>query len=251
MNRVAKGGPITFICHNVLPHERRALDPCLTRGVLRWGDQCIVQSDEEARLLRSLLPEARIKIQPHPLYDFFSHQRIPQPEARRKLNLPAAGLVFLFFGIVRRYKGLLELLEWWPAIRSEWGRAVLFIAGEFWDSRELYLARIKALGIEDSVVIDDRYIPNEELGIHFSAADVVLAPYLRKTGSGVAQMARGFGKPVVTGRGDTGSEQGILAEIRKALLHRLPNATGGEAVRDYPEEPAANWPDLVRLICGP
>ena len=252
LNHLLGDSPITFICHNVLPHERHAVDPWLTRLGLRWGNQFIVQSSDEAQLLRSLRPRAKIKILPHPVYDFSSHHRIPQPEARRKLNLPKDGLVFLFFGIVRKYKGLMELLELWPVIRSELGKAILVIAGEFWEAKGLYLTRIKELGLEGAVVIDDRYIPNEELGIYFSAADAVLAPYLQTTGSGVAQIARGFGKPVVTrpvGSSPGKVDRQILVEIRKALCGSQRSAAGGEAARGPLEEPTSTWPDLVRLIC--
>jgi D-inositol-3-phosphate glycosyltransferase len=48
------------------------------------------------------------------------------------------------------------------------------------------------------VIIEDRYIPNEEVAIYFSAADALVAPYRRATGSGVVQMARGLGVPVIT-----------------------------------------------------
>ncbi len=47
-------------------------------------------------------------------------------------------------------------------------------------------------------MIDDRYIPNEEIPYYFGAADLVVAPYRRVTGSGVVQMAIGFGVPLVT-----------------------------------------------------
>lgn len=189
---------LVIICHNVLPHEVRWWDRWLARLALRWGTRFIVQSVEEKRKLQTLIPSAKVDIVPHPVYDMFAEQRIAKEEARRQLGLPLDASVLLFFGVVRKYKGLQDLLAALPEIRDHLGRVILVVAGEFWDDKQPYLAMIERLGIQDSVRIDDRYIPNEEVGVYFSAADVLVAPYRRVTGSGVLQLARGLGMPVVT-----------------------------------------------------
>ena len=71
------------------------------------------------------------------------------------------------------------------------------VAGEFWEKKKEYQAEIERLGIQDCVRIDDRYIPNEEVSLYFSAADLMVAPYLWGTSSGVVKMALGFGLPVI------------------------------------------------------
>lgn len=189
--------PLVFICHNVLPHEAHWWDYWLTRMALWWGTRFIVQSAAEKQRLLGLFPNASVDFAPHPIYDMFAEQMMPKEEARRLLGLPIGVPVLLFFGMVREYKGLQDLLAAMPEIRTQLNGVVLFIAGEFWDDKQPYLEMIERLGIRDSVVIDDRYIPNEEVGTIFSAVDVLVAPYRRATGSGVVQMARGFGLPVV------------------------------------------------------
>jgi hypothetical protein len=49
---------------------------------------------------------------------------------------------------------------------------ILLISGEIWGSKQEYLDQVQELGIADQVIFDDRYIPNEEVGVLFSAADV-------------------------------------------------------------------------------
>jgi glycosyltransferase involved in cell wall biosynthesis len=127
----------------------------------------------------------------------FSSQRIPQVEARRKLQLPGEGPVLLFFGIVRPYKGLEYLLE---AIRRSALQGVnpyLIVAGEFWEQKQHYLEIIERLELKDRVRLDNRYIPDEEVADYFSAADLFVAPYVQGTQSGSAHLALGFGLPVV------------------------------------------------------
>jgi glycosyltransferase involved in cell wall biosynthesis len=48
------------------------------------------------------------------------------------------------------------------------------------------------------VIIVDKYIPNEEVGLYFSAADVVVLPYISASQSGIIQIAYGFNRPVIT-----------------------------------------------------
>jgi glycosyltransferase involved in cell wall biosynthesis len=98
---------------------------------------------------------------------------------------------------VRPYKGLRYLLEALPEVLEQVSLH-LVIAGEFWEDKEDYLEMIRQLGIGQAVTIFDRYVPNEETGNLFGAADVVVLPYAQVTQSGVVQMAFGFGKPVIT-----------------------------------------------------
>ncbi|NLE43619.1 MAG: glycosyltransferase [Chloroflexi bacterium] len=188
---------LVIICHNVLPHERSPWDVPLARAVLRLGTRFVVQSEEQARELTALQPGAEVTVVLHPVYDMFADDRLSKESAREHLGLPLAAPVLLFFGMVREYKGLADILVALPRIRESLSAVVLLIAGEFWKDKSDYLDLIKRLGIEDAVRIDDRYIPNEEVAIFFSAADVLVAPYREATGSGVLQMARGMGLPVI------------------------------------------------------
>jgi glycosyltransferase involved in cell wall biosynthesis len=198
LNRFFLQRPLTIICHNVLPHELHWWDSLLTRAVLQWGDRFVVQSAEEKRQLLSLVPGAKTAIIPLPVFDMFANQRISQKESRKRLGLPMDVPVLLFFGIVREYKGLKDLLASLPKVRMQLGKVILIVAGEFWEDKRPYLEMIERMRIRDSVIVEDRYILNEELPLYFSAADVLVAPYRRVTGSAVLQMARGFGIPVVT-----------------------------------------------------
>lgn len=190
--------PLVFICHNVLPHEASTRDRWLTRLALHHGTHFIVQSDDESRTLLQLLPESRTKVVPHPVYDMLAGSVVTRAEARAKLGLAADAKLVLFFGLVREYKGLADLVDAIPQVAREIDSVFLLVAGEFWEAREGYLQRINELGIQSRIRIDDHYIPNEEVPLYFGAADVVVAPHRRATGSGVVQMAIGFGTPLVT-----------------------------------------------------
>lgn len=192
--------PLVIVCHNVLPHETRWWDTYLARLVLSRATRLIVQSKSEMKRLLSLLPKAEVDIVSHPVYDMFADQSMSKKQARRQLGLSPDIPILLFFGIVREYKGLQDLLAALPRIEAQLGGTRLVVAGEFWEDKLSYERLIERLGIGDLVILEDRYIRNEEVPVYFSAADVLVAPYRETTGSGAVQMALGFGCPVITTR---------------------------------------------------
>jgi glycosyltransferase involved in cell wall biosynthesis len=74
---------------------------------------------------------------------------------------------------------------------------ILLVAGEIWGDKLAYREQINRLGLSDCVYLDDRYVPDEEVAVMFSAADMLVAPYVDGTQSGAAELALGFGLPLV------------------------------------------------------
>jgi len=194
-----------FLCHHIIPPESGLFDWFLARRILWRGHAFIVMSEEDFALLRRALPWARIKGITHPPYDVFSRTPISRDVARARLGIGAEP-VLLFFGFVRRYKGLRYLLQALPAVRKEIPVRLL-VVGEFWEEERPYRERIEQLGLQKAVQIHNTYVPNHELAVFFSAADVVVLPYLEATQSGVAQIALGFEKPMI------GTAVGGMADV--------------------------------------
>jgi glycosyltransferase involved in cell wall biosynthesis len=185
---------IAYLCHNVMPHETSPVDRALIKLGLGRADAFLVQSEEDRSRLLRVVRNAKVAVNPHPIYDVFNRGRYTKERAREELGV--SGRVLLFFGYVRPYKGVGVLLDAFAEIvrRME---AVLFVVGEIYEGRERYAALVKQLGIENRVRMIDRYVANEEVEKYFAAADLVVLPYLSATQSGVVQVAYGFDKPVV------------------------------------------------------
>jgi len=184
-----------FLLDNVIPHERRIGDLAMTRYALAPVDTFVAQSKSVAEDLRRFRPEAPLWQVPHPVYSIFGDA--PGREAARARLGVRAREVALFFGFIRRYKGLLTLLEAVARIPADRDFQLL-VGGEFYEDPAPYRAAIAELGLAERVVLHDRYIPNEEVGEFFSAANVVVLPYLSATQSGIAQIAFHYDRPVIT-----------------------------------------------------
>lgn len=187
-----------FICDNIISHETIPGETIITRIVLRLVDYFIVQSDSVKNDLIRLHPKANYKEVAHPLYDVFCSKSFIPEACRSGLNVPQNVPVILFFGFVKPYKGLIYLIRAIPYVLQKLPNAKFIIAGEFYDDRESYVNEIETLRVQDAIRLYEDYIANEEVGRFFTAADIVVLPYVSATQSGIVQIAYSFNKPVIT-----------------------------------------------------
>jgi glycosyltransferase involved in cell wall biosynthesis len=229
--RLKKRGVRTIgVVHNALPHERRPGDRALTRYVLSSFDELIVMSDSVEADIHELGVSALIQRVPHPTYDHFGAS-VSKREAREALGLDPDAPIFLFFGFVRRYKGLHVLLDAMPRVFESLPDARLLVAGEFYAEEAALRAQAAPLG--DAVRFDASYIADEAVARYFCAADAVVQPYISATQSGVAKIAFHFGRPVIT------TDVGGLAES-------VPDGVAGLVVP--PEDPSALADAMIRFV---
>lgn len=132
-----------------------------------------VTSTAEAEALKKTMPDADVKQNFHPTYEVFHSASIAKEDARRQLNIE--GNTVLFFGFVRPYKGMKYLIDAMPMIIKHIDISLL-IVGKFWNEKEEYRKQIEDLGVKENIRMIDRYVPNEEVAIYFSAADVMVCP---------------------------------------------------------------------------
>jgi len=187
---------IVCIADNVIPHEKRPGDELFTRYFLKPVDSFITMSRKVLNDLEKFKVAKPVQLVPHPLYDNFG-EAIPMRDARKKLGLNDSEFVLLFFGFIRKYKGLDLLIKAMPDIVEVIPSVKLVIAGEFYDEKEQYLDLIKALNIGGSVLLKTEFIPDHEIRNYFCAADVVVQPYKNATQSGVTPLAYHYGVPMI------------------------------------------------------
>jgi glycosyltransferase involved in cell wall biosynthesis len=196
---------IMVICDNIIPHEERLLDTRLTKRFFGFIDSFIVLSKKVENELLSFVPEAKYKYSPHPIYSIFNNT-LSKEQAKAELKL-ATKKVLLFFGLIREYKGLDILINAMEKIKTELEDYTLLIVGECYENENKYTELIKKAGITDNVKCHYSFIPDNEVGKYFSAADVVVLPYKTASQSGIVQIAYHFDTPVIV------SNVGGLPEI--------------------------------------
>lgn len=198
LRRVRKNKHTRIICiaDNIIPHEKRPGDQPFTRYFIKSCDGFIIMSQKVLNDLTSFKNTKPVKLVQHPLYDNFG-EIVSQTTSREKLNIPADQKLILFFGFIRKYKGLDLLLQAMadPRIRKEGIR--LLVAGEFYEDETGYRELIQRLQIEDLLLLHTDFIPDQDVKFYLSAADAVIQPYRNATQSGVTPLAYHFEVPMV------------------------------------------------------
>lgn len=198
--RIAKSNhhrKIITIADNVIPHEKRFGDTAFTKYFVKPIDAFITMSEKVMNDLKTFSQKPAQQVI-HPLYDNFG-EKVDKHEARKHLGLDANEKIILFFGFIRKYKGLDLLLEAMAAIHSknEIRNTKLLIAGEFYEDRKFYDDLIEKLGISNSLVLRTEFIADSEVKYYLSASDFVIQPYRNATQSGVTPLAYHFEKPML------------------------------------------------------
>ncbi|HRF80014.1 MAG TPA: glycosyltransferase [Flavobacteriales bacterium] len=289
---------ILFDLHFVAAKEQSSLDARLTRMALRHGHSFIVHAYKTAEELKALFPDRSFDLTLdgkravgsqqlavgnastanyqlptgnyshsilklyHPIYSLFK----PDPSFDKEAWKAQHGLrkhVFLFFGFIRKYKGLHYCIEAFAELAKQRDDVSLMIVGErFWQTvdqsklstklknavfgtvKKLFLkkaddernydplALVETLGLEDRTLVVDRFIPNEEVPPYFQAADTIVLFYETATPSGVESLSYNFKLPAVATRVGhfpetiTDGFNGYLAEPRNiADMVRVMNAS--------------------------
>lgn len=207
---VAKDKDIRIIgfVDNALPHEKRIGDHNLTRYFVKPMQSFIAMSEKVVRDLKTFT-QRPIQLIPHPLYDNFGKKE-DKIQARRHLGLPEEGTILLFFGFIRKYKGLDMLIQ--ALEHTDMRHKHLVIAGEYYADEEEIKALIQKSSVQGSIIEHTHFIKNEEVRWYFSAADIVIQPYRNATQSGVTPLAYHFEIPMIVT--DVG---GLKEQVPQAL----------------------------------
>ena len=236
---------IIFDLHFVVPKENSNLDTYFTKMGLETANCFIVHSLKTYDELSSLFRKKDIKLSYdgvrhdneitalklyHPIYDMF----VPDPDFDKEKFKKENGLkehVFLFFGFIRKYKGLHQAIEAFAKLSEKRDDVSLLICGEsFWNTldsnklstkikeatfgvlKKLFLKKeddeqdyrpldlIQSLKIEDNVMLVNKFVANEDVPQYFQVADSVVLFYLTATPSGIESISYNFEMPILATR---------------------------------------------------
>ena len=234
---------VFFDLHFVIQKEGSALDNAFTKKGIKHADSYIVHAYKTADELKTLFPDKEFELIErgeeikgngikvlklyHPVYDMFA----PDPDfdvVKAKGEMKLNKYVFLFFGFIRKYKGLHNVIKAFSKVAEQRDDVSLLIVGEsFWntlDSKKLStriknatfglakklflkkqddegdynpLALIEELNLTNKVFVDNEFVPNEEVHKYFQVSDNIMLFYLTATPSGIESIAYNFKMPML------------------------------------------------------
>jgi len=231
------GVRLVWTVHNIRDHdsEDERFEVFFSAVLARLADVVIAHCDRARHEIVSrfrIRRASRVHLIPHGGFADFFPNHIPRAAARNALGIAGDRSVFLFLGLIRPYKGVLELIDAFKALKRE--DASLIIAGK--PMRPDWEEEIRAACAgEPEIMLRPGFVPHESFQLYMNAADVVVTPYLNVLTSGSVMTAMSFGKPVVApalgcipeALGDRGgflyppdARDGLLGALRAALCAR-------------------------------
>jgi glycosyltransferase involved in cell wall biosynthesis len=241
--RIKKAGiECLFDLHFVVPKENSKIDAKFTKMGLKHASSFIVHALKTHEELKSLFPDKKFQLTYdgkrdkdatdkfsiklyHPVYDLFQ----PNPEfdvAKFKADNNLKKYVFLYFGFIRKYKGLHNVIDSFKILSDKRDDVSLIICGEsFWNTldnskfstkvKNVLFAKAAFLkkeddeknynplelldkhNLRDNVMLVNEFVANEEVHKYFQVSDCGLLFYLTATPSGVESLNYNFKLPVI------------------------------------------------------
>jgi beta-1,4-mannosyltransferase len=199
------GYGIVWTAHNIKSHESRVIKDWTARFFLAHLSNAIITHGESIKneIEKKFRVQDKVFVIPHGNYIDRYPNAVGRNESRKRLNMPDDTLIYLYFGLVRGYKGLENLVESFERVE---GNTMLLIVGMPFDDK----IRDKLETItknNEKIRLYLKYIPDEDVQVFFNAADVVVLPFTEITSSGSLLLAMSFGKPVIS------VKKGVIPEI--------------------------------------
>jgi glycosyltransferase involved in cell wall biosynthesis len=256
--RIAKWNKHTkviSIVDNMIPHERRIGDKLFTQYFANAIDGFLTMSAKVSKDVR-IFSHKPIVLSPHPIFDHFG-ESITKENARNLLNLPPTDKIILFFGFIRKYKGLDLLLKAMATPLLKTSGIKLLVVGEFYEDPAPYKTLINKLGLTEMVILHNEFVPDAEVKKYVCSADFIIQPYINATQSGVTPLAYHFEKPMlvtnVGGLADTvpNNKVGIVVEpnvdaIAQGIAKLYENGASYYIPNIIEEKKKYSWETMVR-----
>ncbi len=211
---------VVSIVDNMIPHEKHFYDTILSKYFVKPVDAFVAMSQSVKNDVLKFSQKPCV-LSPHPMFDNFGAP-VLREKAVQNMNLSSDFRYILYFGFIRRYKGLDLLLEAFADERLKKYPVKLIVSGEFYEDSKPYFDLIEKYNLQDRIVLRTDFVPDNEVANYFCSADLVTLPYRDATQSGVTQIAYYFAKPMLV------TNVGGLSEL-------VPDGKSGYVVTPNPQ----------------
>jgi beta-1,4-mannosyltransferase len=194
------GVKLVWTVHNQVSHNTPypRLEQWLQQRVLKLANGIVVHHKIASEIISKTyqVEQSKLAIIPHGHYRSIYREAIDSKTARERLALPITGKVYLHLGMLKPYKGIETLLQVWHDHHADFSEHTLLIAGKALDENYGVSLAQQAAAVS-GVILQNQFIPNENIHLYFSAADVVVLPFSQILTSGSLILAMSFGKPTI------------------------------------------------------
>jgi beta-1,4-mannosyltransferase len=192
------GYKVVWTVHNLYPHESAhfSLDRLVRLALTHLATAVITHCHHARSLVQQHFHRSEnLFVIPHGHFIDAYPNTLSRAAARQQLGIGDDHFVYLFFGNVRPYKGLDQLLETFLALPGE-ANTLLLAAKVYNEYGDRFVAQARQADAR-ILVHPSRFFANEEFQLFFNAADVGVFPFVDVLTSGSTITALSFGLPVI------------------------------------------------------
>lgn len=251
-----QGARIIIEIHEIQDTGEAGMAPARTyvkrfgRRLMSMADGYLVHSEFDRMALGKTFPieQRPVRVVRH---GPFSHYAVADSAPLRVA--PADMCNILFFGTIRPYKGLEDLVMAFESLASENPNVWLTVVGETWEDWIKPIEMIKTSKYHDRITLVNHYVSDSEVSRWFAGADLVSLPYRRSSASGPLHLTMDAGLPVVVtdvgglGEATRGYSGAVLVPaadpdaLRKGLREAM-------SLRDRRFEDPSSWSDNADAV---
>ena len=217
-------GRVVLTVHDVSSFANSSDSSMIAKIIYKFTDLILTHNEfsksEIIKVNADLI--SRIYIVPHGNYTPFITIQDDKEKSRKQLGIPNDKKVLLFFGMIKKVKGLEILLNALKDVVKENPDVLLLIAGKPWeDNFSTYQEIIDENNLSKYVMLHTQFIPHADVEHYYCAADLVVLPYKKIYQSGVLVMTLSYGKPALVS--DLPPLKEVVIDMETAFLFKTEN----------------------------
>ena len=191
---------VVYTIHDIVSFENKKSNNRLSNWIYMKSDKILTHNSFSKKIFDNyfIAPKHGVDIIPHGNYIPFLHIQKDKNKSRDRLSIPKDRTVLLFFGMIKKVKGLEILLESLNNVVDKNPNVLLVIAGRTWENDFSYYQEIiDKNSLSDFCLIHNKFIPHDDVKHYYAASDLVVLPYKRIYQSGVLMMSLSYEKAVL------------------------------------------------------
>ena len=193
-------GKVVLTVHDVSSFSNSSNSLIIANMIYKLTDRIITHNQFSKSELVNVNADlsSYISIVPHGNYIPFINIQFNKEKSRKQLAIPNNRRVLLFFGMIKKVKGLEILLSALKGVVKENPDVLLVIAGKPWENDfSLYQNIIDENNLSDYILLHTKFIQQEDVEHYYCASDLVVLPYTKIYQSGVLMMTLSFERPAL------------------------------------------------------
>ena len=219
-------GKVVLTIHDVSSFSNSSNSSIIEKLIYKLTDRIITHNEFSKLEILNVNADSSscISIVPHGSYTPFINIQYDKEKSKEQLGIPNNRRILLFFGMIKKVKGLEVLLSALKGVIKKNPEVLLVIAGRIWENDfSAYQKIIDENNLSAYILLHTKFIPQEDVEHYYCASDLVILPYKKIYQSGVLMMTLSYERPALVS--DLPPLKEIISDNENGFLFKAENVS--------------------------